>query len=462
LTKRRIGRANCYDGVKTEIDRVTEVDRGPPLSIDNVFTHEHFGARGVALAGFLRQAAGERSNMLKKCGGFLGALAILALGAPVLHAQTAPLATVGLTSGWATFGQALPRGVAATALKVGALPTQTDVKSRWPDGSIKFAVVTANVPAPGSFPVTASVAPSGTFTPALPSASVTLTIGGVAYVAALPSTASAELWMSGPLVYEGRSVVTPTAGATAHAFLRVVFDTRVYVDGKGRVDVTVENVLDKTGATTVTYDAAIAVNGTPVFTKTAVQHYYLTRWRKIFPIAATTFASITPDFLPFQTSRILPKYLSLVANQVSAPTGVDYDILKSGALDPNMPAHGGRAELAPYPDWTARYLVHKDQTQRGFVLANGDLSGSWPVHVREAEGSVKPGLGTERLVSLDQRPTLWYDSRAKSNLLDYVKGSPMPIIEYGSLTPGPGQSPLIPDDAHQPSIAYVPSGPTTG
>ena len=32
----------------------------------------------------------------------------------------------------------------------------------------------------------------------------------------------------------------------------------------------------------------------------------------------------------------------------------------------------------------------------------------------------------------------------------------MPIREYGSLTPGPGQSPLIPDNAHQPSIAYVP------
>src|SRR5207237_9486465 len=32
----------------------------------------------------------------------------------------------------------------------------------------------------------------------------------------------------------------------------------------------------------------------------------------------------------------------------------------------------------------------------------------------------------------------------------------MPIIESGSTTPGPGQSPLIPDNAHQPSIAYVP------
>src|SRR3954471_24105188 len=394
--------------------------------------------------------------MQTKCAGVsLGTLAVLLVAAPALFAQT-PIATVGLTSGWATFGQAVPQGAAPAALKVGTLSTQTDVKSRWSDGSIKFAIVTANVPSAGSYAITAAAAPAGTLAPALPAASVTLTIAGVAYVATLPAVPATDLWMSGPLVYEARSVVTPAAGATPHPFLRVNFDTRVYADGKGRVDVSVENVLDKTGATTVTYDAAIVVNGASVYTKAAVQHYYLTRWRKTFPVAGTTLSLITPDFFPFNTTRILPKYLALVANQVSAPTGIDFDILNSGALDSNMPAHGGRAELAPYPDWTARYLVHKDQTQRTYVLANGDLSGSWPVHLREAEGGTKTGVGTERLVSLDQRPTIWYDPRAKADLLDYVKGSPMPMVEYGSLTPGPGQSPLIPDDAHQPSIAYVP------
>ena len=392
--------------------------------------------------------------MQKKCVGVsLGALAIL-LAASVAHAQTA-IGTVGLTQGWATFGQAAPQGAAPAALKVGSLATQTDVKSRWPDGSIKFAIVTANVPTAGNYAITAAAAPGGSFTRVMPTASVTLTIGGTAYVATLPASASSDVWMSGALVHEARSVVTPAAG-TPHAFLRVNFDTRVYADGKGRVDVSVENVLDKTGATTVTYDVAIVVNGQSVFTKTAVQHYYLTRWRKTFAIAGTTLSAITPDLAPFNATRILPPFLGIVANQVSTPGGANFDILKSGALDSNMPAHGGRAELAPYPDWTARYLVHKNQTQRSYVLANGDLSGSWPIHVREAEGSAKSGLGTERLVSLDQRPTLWFDRRAQGNGVDYIKGTPMPMVEYGTITPGPGQSPLIPDNAHQPSIAYVP------
>src|SRR3954469_2982365 len=254
------------------------------------------------------------------------ATVIVIAGATSLSAQTT-IASVALTAGWAPFGQGGPPGVATAALPVGSLSTQTDVKSRWPDGSIKFAIVTVKVPSSDSYAITASARPTGTFAPLLPTASVRLTIAGANYTAALPgSPGSFGTWMSGPLVFEGRAVVVPR-GSSDHPFLRVNFDTRVYSDGKGRVDVSVENILDKTGATTVTYDAAIVVNGASVYTKAAVQHYYLTRWRKTFPVAGTTLSLITPDFFPFNTTRILPKYLALVANQVSTPTGVDFDIL---------------------------------------------------------------------------------------------------------------------------------------
>ena len=234
------------------------------------------------------------------------------------------------------------------------------------------------------------------------------------------------------------------------------FDARVYSDGAGRVDISIENVLDAVGAATVTYDATIRVAGQVVFTKAAVQHFYLTRWRKIFPLPSSSLASITPDIAPFNASGALPPYLPTIANVVSSPAGANFDILKSGALDPLMDDHSGRAELAPLPDWTARYLVHKDSTQRAFVLANGDLSGSWPIHMREAESGAHSGVGPERLVSLDQRPNLWLDERAQGQGFDYIHGLPLPIREYGSDIAGPGQSPLLPDDAHQPSIAYAP------
>jgi hypothetical protein len=384
----------------------------------------------------------------------VSALLLLTIFRTPIFAQT-QIASVSLSSGWATFGQAVPRGFATTGLVIAGVATQTDVKSRWPDGSIKFAVLTARIATSGTYTVVSAPAGSGSFVPQLPVVTATFTIAGVQYTATLPSATSTDLWLSGPLVYEGRSTIAPT-GAAAHPFLRVNFDTRIYNDGTGRLDVSVENVLNQTGATTITYDVAIAVGGSPVFTRAALKHFYLTRWRKTFPINGATFAAITPDIRPFNSARILPPYLSMVSNVVSSPTGAAFDLLGAGALDPDMPAHGGRAELAPYPDWTARYLVHKNATQRSYVLANGDLSGSWPIHVREAETSTKPGVGSERFVSLDQRPTFWYDARAQSVGNDFVRGTPLPIREYSGATPTALQTALTPDNAHQPSIAYVP------
>jgi hypothetical protein len=374
-----------------------------------------------------------------------------------LTAAGAPIGTVGLTPGWVTFGQAVPRGLAFDGLVVGALPTQTDVKTRWPDGSIRFAVVTARASVAGDYPIAAGATAAGRFVPALPNGSVTLTLSGQPYTADIPPAPSTDLWLSGPLVYEGRSVVTPRAAGVPHPFIRVNFDVRVYNDGHARVDVSVENVLDMAGATTVTYDAAISVNGALVFSQPAVQHFYLTRWRKTFELGPTPSATITPDMTPFNVSRALPPYLPLVTDAIDVATGPSYEILNSGALIPLMWDHGGRQELAPFPDWTARYLAHRRPEQRRFVLANGDLSGSWPIHVREADSSPQSGVGPERLISLDQRPTIWLDDRASGDSsATAISGSPMPFHEYGDGIAGPGQSALSADNAHQPSIAYVP------
>src|SRR5262249_45720206 len=105
--------------------------------------------------------------------------------------------------------------------------------------------------------------------------------------------------------------------------------------------------------------------------------------------------------------------------------------------------------------------------------------------VREPEPGAFPGVGAGRLVSLNQRPLVWYDLRAEgefmqdgvplppgarnangvpfppgtlanSTPLDFVKGWPLPMREYSEAIPQPDQSPLTPDNAHQPSLAYVP------
>ena len=76
----------------------------------------------------------------------LGLTAALLLHAALGRgAQDAAVSRMTFTKGWATFGLAVPAGAARSGLQVGTFPTQTDVKVRWPDGSIRFAVVSTKI-----------------------------------------------------------------------------------------------------------------------------------------------------------------------------------------------------------------------------------------------------------------------------------------------------------------------------
>jgi hypothetical protein len=352
------------------------------------------------------------------------------------------VATIKAGPGWATFGQVLPRGAAGKALRLGDLPTQTDVKTRWEDGSARFAVVTARVGAAGTYKLAAAPASGKAFAPKVPEASVRLRIDGVDWVAKLPARPSADRWLSGPLVTEWRAVVAPVnPSGKAHPFLRVLFDTRAYADGQARLEVVTENVLNRRGATRVVYDVTVRAGGKVLFERKGVNHWYLTRWRKVFPLGLEA-AEVTPDFEPAYQAGALPRYLPVVSNEAGSPVGPQFELLQIGHLHPDMRDHGGRPELAPYPDWTARYLVHREPAQLRYLLAHADLAGSWPTHVREAEKGRWAGIGKGRLVSIAERPNFWLDGRSPPS--NGVEGDMKALGMF------------VPDNAHVPSLAYVP------
>jgi hypothetical protein len=375
------------------------------------------------------------------------------------------LANIHFTSGWATFGQVLPEGAAQDSLQVGSLPTQTDIKTLWPDGSIKFAVVTADIPATGMYALHEAAPLTGGFVPRAPDVAVNFDIGGTTYAAVPPAMPTTDLWLSGPLVVESRALVSPVGLlGQPHPFLDVVFDVRSYANGQHRVDVTVENDLDVAAATTVTYNVAITINGSNRFQQSNVTHYYLTRWREVFGVHLQP-AAVRLDLNPFYQAGALPQYLSsAVPNVVDdlndpAPTAYPwatqpaFNILQGGDLDYYMPDHGGRPELGPYPAWVAKYLTYQNGQERAYLMKNGDLAGSWPVHVQEPDGAGNPS-GT--LVSIDQSPDYWLDPRAPAG--DKPAGTPLPdpqYLHFGPTDPAL-QSPLVPDNAHVPSLAYVP------
>ena len=370
-------------------------------------------------------------------------LAVVSTPASGAAAAGPPLSRMTLTKGWATFGLALPAGAARDGVQVGALPTQTDVKVRWPDGSIRFAVVSARIASTGAYAITPAAAPIGgrAIGHPPPRALASFKIGGRTYTAAVIQTRG-DTWLNGPLVVEYRLVVAPGM----HPYLRVVFDVRQYADGAGRVDVTVENCLDAEAADALTYDVAISTDNKIVFQKAGVQHKYLSRWRKTFAVGGLSESEITSDFASAVAAQAIPQYLTSVRSAARATTGAGisgtgFDILGFGDLTVPMDAHGGRPELAPYPDWTAELLAHGQAAQREYVLRHGELAGSWGIHVRNADGS---------LPTLDSpgQAYYWIDPRWRDpgNMSAGFRG-PRGRMDRRA---APG------DIAHQPSLAYVP------
>ena len=64
-----------------------------------------------------------------------------------------------------------------------------------------------------------------------------------------------------------------------------------------------------------------------------------------------------PDFESLYQAHALPRYLKGIAKIILPASGEKFDILQPGDLTTDMGTPGGRPEIAPYPNWTASYLV---------------------------------------------------------------------------------------------------------
>ena len=322
-------------------------------------------------------------------------------------ATTETVATVGLTAGWATFGQALAPDAAFESLQIGSLPTQTDVKTRWADGSIRFAVLTAEVSQAGSYAITPAIGvPEHVALDATPVEvrfTTNVTDGTDATdestaIAVMPTaTQTDSLWLDGALVTEGRWAVIPTdRDGQALSGLRVLFDQRTYLDGARRLAVTVENADDT--ADNQLRNLAVQIwadadrNGLLdelLFDRSDIAMGSGTRFIQRFDFGLTASA-VTPDLEPLFRSGALPRYAATVTDVIDSAFDEngqlrsEFDLLGPGDLNPYMGSPGGRPEIAPYTDWTARYLVHQRPEQADYLLRLGDLAGSWPIHLREA------------------------------------------------------------------------------
>ena len=350
-----------------------------------------------------------------------------------------------------TFGQPfeqgdVPSGQILAARRSAAngstmLPIQQDIKTTYGDGSVRYAVLTFILPTladGGSETLTIAThttAPSGSPVNALPGGfTASVSTGGGSASAHTLNTGTSQKWLEGPLVTEWLSNSALTSSLEAR------FEVRVYNSTAGnrvRVSVAVENIWAPGSSSTQTYNATVMVNSNTVLSQTNVPHYRQSRWRRVF-WTNDPGIHIAHDAEYLMQTGAVPTYDSSVNINASALNEIldEFDdepnlMQVGGGLDKYMPSPGGRMEIAPFPRFTAMYLMTQDVRGKQTTLGYGEQAGSWPIHYRDPS--------TDRPISLADYPNITVLGTSSNPSTCETCGSP-----------------FTPDVAHHASLAYVP------
>lgn len=387
-----------------------------------------------------------------------------ARAADVVEIAAVSRGSVSQTNVPLTFGQVFAAGdvpvgawLEARTAAGSAVPLQIDPKTRYPDGSLRHAVVTAIVP---SLPRGDTVVLELATAPAPPAASpvplsalletsfdvtVQLDVEGVRYSASARRAlddGAPTVWLHGPLVGEWLATAPlRSADGRVHPHLAARFEVRAYAGlERARVGVIVENAWSRVaGPRRYDYDVAIEVEGKgTVFSEEAVPHYRQSRWRRVVWWGDEALVDARHDTRYLMATRAVPTYDPAIVVQdgalddMSRTFAANSRLMDVGALEPYMPSGGGRPEIAPLPSFTAAYLISQDFRAKDVTIGHGVQAGAWPLHFRD-ESTGLP-------ISLDDHPAMT------------ILGSTSFFPECG----GDCSSPYTPDVAHHPSLAYVP------
>ncbi|WP_229513064.1 hypothetical protein [Massilia sp. AB1] len=383
--------------------------------------------------------------------------------------------TAAQTRPTATFGQAFAQGhVPAGSTLVGqtaagaAVPLQVDAKARHPDGSLRHAVITVQLPSSTAGQVetiklvkstTAAAATTASPTTLLNSgftASFNATVGGVVYSAsadALLKSGKYTTWLSGSLANEWIvSAPLKTAAGVEHPHLSARFAIRFYPgSNNARVDVAIENGWAYEAAPqNAVYNAQLLVGGQSVFSQAAMTHYHHARWRKVAWWGKEPALNVRHDAAYLIGTKALPNYdqslkitETTIASWVSKWNGAKTGPMQSGVANPYMPATGARPELGLLPAWSALYLLSMDERMKKISLGMSDQAGSWSIHYRNKQ--------TGRPVTLAEFPYA---------ALGISGDSKNPVTKLNEGFPACPQTvcatPLTADTSHQAAFAYLP------
>lgn len=372
------------------------------------------------------------------------------------------------------------------------LETQSDIKNRWPDGSVKFAIVSFSVPAiAGRGGITvrfADTACSVDRTTRNESAKAILAKfpdfdAGITISASEQHRISArdllekgkfKTWLNGPLVFAVVAEDLSPERSSDLGFgnerpLHAVFEIWFYPnDQRYEVGYTLENTWASSNAIKSARDVSysfkldLGIDRKMVFENPKFDHAAFSRWHKTF------FSSTSPTTLIDHNARYLlstgavPHWNgelkiapSLISNTIKKWKSVNHEIGGNGGQLGNysveMNAGGAADWIGLAPTWDILYLLTSRPELKEITFGNADLAGAMPYHFREAD--VRPRTNADspsfgKIVSVDVRHEVTL-SDLSENCSGTSKGDVINV-------PQPRKQQWPSDLSHMPDIAYLP------
>lgn len=288
--------------------------------------------------------------------------------------------------------------------------TQCDVKNRWSDGSVKFAIMAAVVPSlsPGVSATMQFVnSATGNNTPSdLPAdydARITLTnpASGAVYASAqeMLQRGAYSLWTSGPIAQtyvccDRSAERIYDIGWSSHRAFHPWFVVTVW-PGLGKVFTRFVGEIGNTEAMEAqTYNLDLTVGGVGVFSQRDVAHVPGTRWSRTAWYGGTPEPAVNlyHNFAYLAQTGLVPKYdpavvvpQSRLESRYAAWLSSNRAVGGPGLWQTYMPNTGGRLDIGLNPSWSASALMSGDYRDREVMLGQAELAGWWKRHIREGD-----------------------------------------------------------------------------
>ena len=386
---------------------------------------------------------------------------------------------------------------------IGGTPllTQCDVKNRWPDGSLKFAVVSLiipSLPAGGTVTISFSNQSTGNNTGNLVQSDMLsgpynfdakiLQSGASSHTISartMLTNGSFRYWLQGPIVTaiiledrtSARSYDFNSDGGTGNP-LHPIFEAWFYPQGN-RVEVgyTVENVWAGSVAANSMRDQTygfVLTSGqattTTHLTQASFNHIGRSRWYRHYWVGNNAPGAIRVDHnLSYMVqTKVIPNYNTtlvldnalITAEYGSWGSGIP-PVTSAGNYPIDMNAGGAADSIGLMAKWETMYLMTMgtDDRMLTMTIGNADQAGRVPFHYREADTNLFMDTGNSvnafgRVPSINARPMENWGFGFNGDFNNNCGGANTKTLNLGNVT-ADGWDTNGMDSSHWPEMGFV-------